>query len=155
MRFHVALLILSLGCCGAALADGARVALLEGDFVAQKAAITDQLKDGKTFNEITSENRREVLNALDRMEAILAGKNSVDDLNPQQRTELFNHQEVVNVLLTNAERDSRVLCDRRQTLGSHMRKTQCESVAERRARHEAARNLLERTNRGQQLNSKG
>lgn len=141
-----AALCLALG-LGAARADDAKLAVADGDFQAQKSQIIQQLNDGKTYAEISAADRAEVLQALDRMEQLLAGR-SASELSESQRISLFNNQELVNVLLTRAERDSQVVCTRGRTVGTHFRATRCESLAERRQRHNVTDEVVQRLQRG-------
>jgi hypothetical protein len=57
---------------------------------------------------------------------------------------VFNDQEVVNTLLTQARADSRLVCDRSRPTGSHRRQTKCQTVAERRRRMESDQDHLQR-----------
>lgn len=116
-------------------------------FSEQKAAIIQKLNDGSTYAQISPEDRSQVLQALDRMERLLAGR-SPDALNEDERIAVFNNQEIVHVLLTRAERDSQVVCTRGRTVGTHFRATRCETLAERRNRHEVTELALQRLHKG-------
>jgi hypothetical protein len=98
----------------------------------QLAEIRSQLGDGKTYSEISAEDRSKVQVALARMELVLNGKSGVDELNGDQKVAVFNDQELVNSLLTKARDDSRMVCRREKQVGSNMPTNQCQTVAERR-----------------------
>ena len=85
--------------------------------------------------------------ALDRMGGVMDGVASVDDLDADRRISLFNDQEVVNTILTQAASDSRLICDRRAATGSHMRVSNCQTVAERRRRQENDQGELDKLQR--------
>lgn len=97
----------------------------------QFATIRSELGDGKTFSEISLDDRSKVQVALARMERTMNGR-SVEQLNEDERLAVFNDQELVNGVLTKAREDSRMVCRREKTLGSHMPTNQCMTVAERR-----------------------
>lgn len=135
---------------GVAGAETASTAAVITDFATQKSEIIKKLNDGSSYAEISENDRREVLQALDRMEQILAGR-SVEALSEAQRVALFNNQELVTVLLTRAEYDSQVVCSRGRTVGTHFRTTRCETLAQRRHRHTLTDETVQRLQRGMQL----
>jgi hypothetical protein len=132
----------------AAFADDQQLALTEGDFQAQRAEIEKGLADGKTYVEITSEERTKVRESLDRIAERLQGAGSVDELDEPIKIALFNDQEVVNTILTRAASDSRVVCQRRHITGSNRPGTVCQTVGERRRRMEADQAELLRSRQG-------
>jgi hypothetical protein len=44
----------------------------------------------------------------------------IEQVSPQDRTEIFNDQEVINTIMTRAHADSRMVCRRERTTGSNM-----------------------------------
>jgi hypothetical protein len=119
------------------------VAVAEGDFAKQRARIETDLADGKTYAEISQADRARVRESLARISAQLNGVASVDELSEPARVAVFNDQEIINTVLTQAAADSRLLCERVQKLGTHRRTTQCETVAERRRRSQQDRHNLQ------------
>lgn len=111
-------------------------------FAEQKQSIITKLADGKTYSEISSKDRGAVTAALDRIEAKLGPAGNVDHLTMEQKVEVFNEQEVVNTLLTQARKDSRLVCKRETTVSSRIPSTQCRTVAERKRAYEEAQNLI-------------
>lgn len=124
-------------------------------FSTQRDAILADLERGERYAEIKNVDRETVLSLLARMEAIIAAAPTVDALDDGQRVELFNAQERVNTLLTQAADDSRMLCEQRSRMGSHRRVTNCETVAQRRARREEDQNSLRFIQRPQRLRNEG
>ena len=124
-------------------------------FSTQRDVILADLEGGEGYAEIKSVDRETVLSLLARMEAIIAAAPTVDALDDGQRVELFNAQERVNTLLTQAADDSRMLCEQRPRMGSHRRVTNCETVAQRRARREEDQNSLRFIQRPQRLRNEG
>ena len=125
-------------------AQEAQLALAEGDFAAQRAEIEEDLADGKTYAEISSDDKATVRDALERMGNQLDDVASVNELPESKRLDLFNEQEKVNTILTQAKADSRLVCDNSRSTGSHRRTTKCQTVAERRRRMEADQDHLQR-----------
>lgn len=117
-------------------------------FSEQRAQILRDLADGKTYAEITSDKRGQVIEALDRITERLEASGSIDAMNMRERIATFNDQELLNSILTQAEADSAVVCSRGKKVGSHRTITMCETVAERHRRQEAARDeIFKRANR--------
>ncbi len=126
---------LALALPGAALAGAEAVNVEKGSFFEQRAAINEAFAEDRLYSEISDADRRAVIQALDKMEAVL-GERSIDELNQAEKVELFNAQEIVNTKLTQASEDSRIVCRRERVTGSHMRTNVCSTVAERRKMRE-------------------
>ena len=110
-------------------------------FPALRADIEKDLK-GDDYNELTRTQREDVIAALDRMETVLAGVDSIQSLDIDDRTQLFNDQELVNTVLTKARADSRTICRKEVRTGSHRLNQNCRTVAEiRRDRDESQQSL--------------
>lgn len=123
--------------------DSKQADMTAAEFTAQKALFVQQLDDGKTYSEITPENRKQVVSTLDRMDARVQKFGSVNQMTDAERVAFFNDQEAVNTLLTNAKEDSRVVCKRETPVGSHMMVTKCRSVAQIRKDREDAQKVLQ------------
>ncbi|HET6396626.1 MAG TPA: hypothetical protein VFF91_07275 [Pseudoxanthomonas sp.] len=115
---------------------------VNASFAAQREAILAALGNGKTYAEITPENRRRVTASLDRIAALLGDRQQVSELPERTRLEVFNEQELVNTLLAGAREDSRLVCTREKRVGSHRATTQCMTVAERRRAREESQDEL-------------
>lgn len=109
---------------------------LSGSFEAQRDAIIKALGDGKTYAEISPDDRQRVTSSLNRITGLLDGAQSVDQLTEATRVEVFNEQEQVNTVLTQAREDSRLVCTREKKVGSHRTTNNCMTVAERRRARE-------------------
>lgn len=146
--FRMILCAALLAVAPAAFADQQQLALAEGDFAAQRAAIEKSLADGKTYAELSAADRTKVRESLARMSGRLNGAESVDSLSEQVQVALFNDQEIVNTILTQAADDSRLVCERSRSTGSHRASTKCHTVAERRRRMERDREDLRQRQNG-------
>ncbi|KAF1698721.1 hypothetical protein CSC62_04005 [Pseudoxanthomonas jiangsuensis] len=107
-------------------------------FQAQRSAILKALDDGKTYAEISVDNRRNVRESLERISGLLGDRQRVEELPEHARIELINEQEKVNVLLGQAREDSRLVCTREKQIGSLRSVSKCATVAERRRAREAS-----------------
>lgn len=144
--FKILAFVIAFAAAPLALAD-APVAMEAGDFAGQRATIEKGLADGKTYSEISPAARREVRDALDRMAAMLEGGHTAETLPADQKVALYNEQEIVNNILTQAAADSRVVCMREVATGSHRKVTTCVTAAERTRRRQQDQDSLNRLQR--------
>jgi hypothetical protein len=150
MPVRTALLVILLcltGSAWGARSNSAPAELVKADpigFAEQRTAVEGEMKDGGRFAEISDEDRAAVAQAFDRMQAVLAGKQSMDDLRQDDRVALINDQELVNALLTKAKIDSRMVCKRERRVGSHRLTSTCRTAAEWKRASEQSREDIER-----------
>src|SRR5690606_33104178 len=112
---------------------------LDSDFAAQRAEIEAALVKGDVYKEISPEDRQAVRAALQRMDALLGGVDSFNNLGPADQTQLINGQEQVNQLLTQAADDSVLVCTHEQRLGTKIRESICLTKAERKRANATSR----------------
>ncbi|CAN5600859.1 hypothetical protein BH23PSE2_BH23PSE2_09180 [soil metagenome] len=112
------------------------------DFGIQKQRILADLNEGKRYAEIRSEDRDKVKSALDRMDKMLSTNAGIDSLGEREKVALFNEQELVNTVLTQAGEDSRLVCERQKKTGSHRAESVCKTVAQRRRERDASQDYL-------------
>lgn len=130
----------------AALANEGKAIDVAIPFAAQAQQIRTDLA-GDTYAEINREDRVKVGDALGRLERVLGDGASIEGMSESQKVQLFNDQELVNITLTKARADSRVVCKREKTVGSHRAVSQCLTVAERRRIREESSELLQANQR--------
>jgi hypothetical protein len=111
-------------------------------FEQQKEKILIELGDGKTYSEISQQERSDVRNALNRIGDSLQRTGGVERLSDDDKAKVFNDQELINTILTRAGEDSRQVCTREKKVGSHRTTTQCYTVAERRRMRDDVQNDL-------------
>ena len=109
----------------------------------QREAVEAEMKPGGRFAEITDDARKQVDEAFERMQTVLAGKSSMDELRQDDRVALINDQELINALLTKAKTDSRMVCKREKRVGSHRLTSTCRTAAEWKRASEQSREDLE------------
>ena len=145
----VALALAVSGAAFAAKAPPPSVDTGRAGFSDQKAAVEEEINKGDHFAEISDEDREQVFAALSRMDAIMAGHASPSELSEEDKVKLINDQELVNALLTKANKDSRIQCRREKKVGSHRTTSTCRTVAEwRRASKESREDLEKRRGLG-------
>jgi hypothetical protein len=104
------------------------------------------------YDDLSPAQRAELLSKQSRMLHLLDGKHSTDDLNEQQKVEVFNTLEWIEAVVNNAE-DDRMVCERRPILGSNRKERICKTAGQWRAEREAAREQLDSRNRCRDCNS--
>ncbi|QHB72491.1 hypothetical protein GQ674_14840 [Stenotrophomonas sp. 364] len=93
--------------------------------------IEGEMGDGKTYAELKLEDRSRVREALGRMRITLERFPDESGIPAVAKTDLFNDQQIVNTLLTQAREDSRLICRREKATGSNFAVTQCLTLAQR------------------------
>ncbi|ACF52881.1 hypothetical protein D7U98_19360 [Stenotrophomonas maltophilia] len=104
----------------------------------QIARIEVELKDGETYSELKQDERARVSEALGRMRGAVEQYPTREAMPEPVQTQVFNDQQVVNTVLTQAREDSRLICQREKPIGSNRTTTQCMTVAERARQKERA-----------------
>lgn len=121
--------------------DG-RVALDATAPVAEQIDAIEKAMRSDNYSEISLEQKSEVQQALGRIRLKMGDHQRVEELSPQARVEIFNDQERVNTILTQAHADSRMVCRRERSTGSNMPQRVCMTVAQRREALEAAHKTM-------------
>lgn len=144
--YRYGLMAVLLGCSVLAQARSSSPVLeVNLSFAEQRDAIQSALADGKTYAEISQDDRSKVMSALNRIDGALERAGGVQQLKGTQKTQVFNDQELVNTVLTRAAADSRMVCKRERPIGSNRIVSQCMTVAQRnRQREEARKDILNR-----------
>ena len=141
------LLSLALAVSGAAFAAKAPPPSVDtgrSGFSDQKAAVEHEILKGDHFAEISDEDQAQGFAALERMDKVMAGHASPSELSEEDKVKLLNDQELVNALLTKANKDSRIQCRREKKVGSHRTSSTCRTVAEWRRASQNSREDLEK-----------
>ncbi|HDS1105159.1 TPA: hypothetical protein QDZ64_000757 [Stenotrophomonas maltophilia] len=94
------------------------------------------------YSEIGLEDKSRVQQALNRIKVKMNGREKVDELAAQERTDVFNEQEIVNTIMSRAQADSRMICRRERLTGSNMPQSVCLTVAQRRKAQDDSRQAL-------------
>lgn len=144
MKKFLLLALLSIAAPVLAADDAPAVSKLDpAAFLTTKTTIEKEIYTEDRYKELSDEDRKRVLAALDRMADTLDGATTVQSLSADDRAQLITDQTLVNTVLTQAAEDSRLICTREQKVGTRFKTTVCETVATRRERNEAARRALD------------
>lgn len=111
-------------------------------FFRQRVRLEREMRTSEKYAGLTAEDYERVSAALDRMGTLLEGVVSIDDMPYDKRVELFNEQETINTVLTNANENNQLVCERQKRTGSHMTRTQCISVRDRELARERGQEVL-------------
>jgi hypothetical protein len=119
-----------------------RVLMLD-DIRAQQNEIRDGVEAGTgRYKALSASQRSELLSKQARMLQTIEGKHSTEDLNDQQKTEVFNTLEWIEAVVNNDGED-RMVCERRPVLGSTRKERICKPASQWREEREAARNMMD------------
>ncbi len=139
------------------LAAGSLPVFADADYVTRRkieparfdefvGVLTTELRAGGRFEYVTVAERDRIDAALARMDRVLEGKRTIAELDEREKVAVFNAQEEINAILT--KRDSeRLVCQRRETVGSHRKETVCETYGEKMARSRGSRERANELNR--------
>ena len=94
------------------------------------------------YKDMPPSERTELMNRQTEVLTMIEGKNAPSELNPDQRTKVFNHLEGIEATL-NKSADERLICERRTTIGSNRKERVCRTAAQLREDRERARREME------------
>ncbi len=115
--------------------------------VAEQIQEVERAIGSERYSEISMEEKSAVRQALSRISTLMGEHTHISEVSPQTKTDIFNQQEKVNVILTQAHADSRLVCRRERSTGSNFPQNVCMTVAQRRKAEEAARNVMNNNQR--------
>lgn len=112
---------------------------------AQQATIRAGIETNASlpYKELSAATRKELLSRQAKLLELIDGKNSESELTDGQRAEVTSTLAWIDAKLKEAE-DDRMVCERRQILGSNRRERVCMTAAQMRAQREAARGQMDR-----------
>ncbi|BDU18402.1 hypothetical protein [Lysobacter auxotrophicus] len=143
IRFVSAIVLgLALAAPAAFASVDSRVLMLD-DIRTQQTEIRDgvEARTGR-YKDLSTSQRNELLNKQARMLQTIEGKHSTEELNAQQKTEVFNTLEWIEAVVNNDD-DERLVCERRPVLGSTRKERVCKTATQWREEREAARNMMD------------
>lgn len=94
------------------------------------------------YKDLSADTRSQLLSKQGEVLRLLEGKQTTDDLNEAQKTEVFNALEWIEAAINRTD-DERLVCERRQILGSTRKERVCKTVAQMREERDAARNRMD------------
>jgi hypothetical protein len=114
------------------------------DIVTQQTQLRAQAAAGKgAFKEMERRDRDALIERQDRVLRMLGGLQTLEDMAPDQRTEVFNDLEWIRAAITRAE-DDRMVCEYTRIAGSNRMKSVCMTARQQREHRDNARNSLNR-----------
>jgi len=116
------------------------------DIVTQQTQLRAQVAAGKgAFRDLSKREREDLMQRQDRVITVLGGMQTIEDIPPHQRTEIFNDLEWIKSAVTKAE-DDRKVCEYTRIAGSNRVQSVCMTAKQQREQRDRARDVL---NRGQ------
>jgi hypothetical protein len=112
--------------------------LTKSEVIIDQADLTLEMARDGEFGRIRDNELRELQDARDTIVGLLAEVSDPDDLDPDQRVDLFNAQTRITAIVKNDNKDRKV-CRRVMVTGSRVAATECLTVAQREQRRRAAR----------------
>lgn len=109
----------------------------------QRAEVMAAFEPGERFAEMDAQGRQNVMDAFDRLQALLGPAGTIAGLSPEAKVLAFNEQSLINELLTQAARDSRITCKRQRAVNSRIKSSECHTVAAWTRKREEARDSLD------------
>ncbi|SFL14806.1 hypothetical protein [Lysobacter sp. cf310] len=94
------------------------------------------------YKDMSVNARGELLAKQDHLFQLMQGKQSTQDLNEDQKTDVFNTLEWIEAAINKAD-DERMICERRPVLGSTRKERVCKTAGQMRAEREATRERLD------------
>ena len=133
-----ALIFAGLLCCGNALADNLAQPIVVKDvakFLDYQRDLRVDMQGKSKFKHVDESSKRRLFAAQDTLFAVLKDKQSINELDDEQRIAVYNAQAEITAVLTDAELD-RPVCKREKPIGSNMMKTICITKRESREMQE-------------------
>lgn len=126
LRFGLTALVmlLPLGLAHAAKTEKIVKADTRDSFAALVTTVQQEMKPGGRYGYIDKKEAEDVNRGLAYMQSLLDRFGSVDQMSPDAKIDLFNHQEKVNAILTRRD-NNRLVCESVAPMGSHIPRTTC------------------------------
>ncbi len=97
-------------------------------------------KEG-AFKDMYESDREQLIKKQDRLLELLAGRNDINQLNADERIELYNTLQLVNGIVAKAE-DDRKICERTRAVGSNRFQLACITAKQQRENRDNAKSAL-------------
>lgn len=108
------------------------------DFRRQADELRHEMAPGGKYGKLSSEDQARVGKQLDVLQSLYDKRQAREKFGKRDEVALVNASEEINAVLSGNEGD-RLICEQVRTLGSNRVQKVCMTVAERRARNEAAK----------------
>jgi hypothetical protein len=130
--------------CAVAYAAADPQQLTIRDIVTQQTQLRAQVAAGKgAFKDMEKRDRAALIERQDRVLATLGGAQTLDEMPPDQRTEIFNDLEWIKAAVTKAE-DERMVCEYTRAVGSNRMTSVCMTAKQQRENRDGAQDSLRR-----------
>ena len=112
------------------------------EIVAQQTRLRDEAINGVgAFKDMPAIERHALIQRQDRVLTVLDGIETIDQMRPDQRTQVLNDLEWIKATIAKVE-DGRIVCEYTRIAGSNRMKSVCMTAREQREHRENARDSL-------------
>jgi hypothetical protein len=127
-------LVASMLLCSGAVFAGSKAEVIvkaqnKDDFAVVMQAVHQQMQPGHRYEHTTPKERNEIDARFADMQSMFDKHATVDQMNQEEKVQLFNEQEAINAILSNRD-DDRLVCESVAPLGSHIPRTTCHTYRE-------------------------
>lgn len=149
MKFTSVLKVLALSCALGAtslvvLASADPQQLTIRDIVTQQTQLRAQVAAGKgAFKDMNKSERQALIERQDRVLSMLGGAQTLDEMPPDQRAQVFNELEWIKAAVSQAE-DDRMVCEYTRAVGSNRLQSVCMTAKKQRELRAATQESLRR-----------
>jgi hypothetical protein len=111
-------------------------------FLQKQAELRDAIQHSKKYAHVKPEAKQKIFAAQAKLETLLKGHKTVDELAQDDKIEVFNAQTEIVAQLDDAEPD-RVICSNEAKTGSHLSSVSCMTKRDRDEQRENVRKLYQ------------
>ena len=140
VSFKALVLLLAFALPAAASAEALKLDAIRAQQAKIRAGV--EANAAAPYKELTAAMRTELLTRQGKMLEVINGKQSETELTDEQRAEVTATLAWIDAKLKEAE-DDRMVCERRQTIGSNRKERVCMTAGQMRAQREAARQQVD------------
>ena len=111
-------------------------------FLQKQAELRADIERSKKYSHVKPEAKKKIFAAQDKIESLLKGHKSVEELSTDDKVAVFNAQTEIVAQLDDADAD-RLICTNEARTGSHLPTVNCTTQRERDKQREAVRNTYQ------------
>jgi hypothetical protein len=127
-------------------ADARAERITDAQAFVKEIDLTIELTKAGDYGRIKEGDMDRVIEARNTIASLLEGHTRATELEPEQRLELYNAQELITAIVRNDEKNRKV-CKRVKVVGTRVPKNECLTVAEREQRARNAKDSIDNLQR--------
>ena len=111
-------------------------------FLQKQAELRADIEKSKKYSHVKADAKKKIFAAQDKIEGLLKGHHSIDELNADDKVAVFNSESEIVAQLDEADAD-RMICTNEARTGSHLPTVSCTTQRDRDKQREAVRNTYQ------------